>query len=600
MTVVMVTSASALILTSASYFVYEFVSFRRSTVTELSTLGKIIAANSTAALAFNIPEDANEIISAVRANPHIVGAALYDERGRLFTHYPPELTAGDFPDAPGEPGYRFEESFLAGFEPVVQGNQHLGTLFLKSDLDALTDRLILFSSTGILVAVMALIATYLVSQQLQRQITVPITSLAGAAIHVSAEQDYSIRAKKHGNDEIGALTDAFNYMLARIEEQNLELSESESRVRAMIDSALSAVIVIDSDGLVTDWNSRAEKIFGWTKEEMLGRTLTDTIIPPQYRNGHEQGIKSYLSSGQGKIINHLIEFSALRSDGSEFPVELFISPIKIHSRQSFCGFITDITERKRAEFEIKSFNMRLEQKVAERTQELEAANKELEAFSYSVSHDLRAPLRSVHGYMNIFSEEYSNKLDDEGRRLINVIIRNGQIMGQLIDDLLAFSHLGRRELICSIVSMKPLVETIIEDQKRMDPRREVDIRVADLPDAFADPTTIRQVWSNLISNAFKYTARKEKAIIEIGYEDKGDEVVYFIRDNGAGFNMDYYSKLFGVFQRLHSARDFEGTGVGLAIVQRIILKHGGTVWAEGKQNEGATFYFSLRKEIPNS
>jgi len=234
--------------------------------------------------------------------------------------------------------------------------------------------------------------------------------------------------------------------------------------------------------------------------------------------------------------------------------------------------------------------------VAERTNELEVANKELEAFSYSVSHDLRAPLRSIHGYMNIFLEEYADKFDAEGKRLIDIILKNGQKMGQLIDDLLAFSRLGRRDLIKVKVSMNDVVGSIWEELKKLEEERLVELIHHELPETVADSITIKQVWSNLISNALKYTRCKDKAIIEIGSEEDHGSIIYYIKDNGAGFDMRYYNKLFGVFQRLHSQEEFEGTGVGLAIVQRIIAKHQGEIWADAKLNEGATFFFSLPKD----
>jgi len=245
--------------------------------------------------------------------------------------------------------------------------------------------------------------------------------------------------------------------------------------------------------------------------------------------------------------------------------------------------------------EITSFNQNLEQKVIERTREIEIANKELEAFSYSVSHDLRAPLRSIHGYMNIFHEEYSDKFDDEARRLINIIVKNAKKMGQLIDDLLAFSRLGRKELAKQTISMKDMVRHVWEEQEQLAGDRHIELVLKEIPEAYVDRATIRQLWVNLVSNAMKYTRHKEKAIVEIGSEEKEDKLTYYIKDNGAGFDMRYYDKLFGVFQRLHTDKEFEGTGVGLAIVQRIISRHGGVIWAEARPNEGATFFFSLSK-----
>jgi PAS domain S-box-containing protein len=595
MTVILLISGAVLLLTCSAYFAYEFITFRQTTVRQLSTLGEIIAANSTAALAFDDPNDAAEILSALKADRHIIAAGIYDSRGKLFSHYPADLSIKTFPVAPETDGYRFQQAYLIGFEPVIQGDKRLGTLFLKSDMGALNERLLLYCGIAILVILISLLMAYLLSRKLQKQISTPILALAGTAKSISELHDYSVRATKLGDDELGALTDAFNQMLDRIQKQNIDISESEMRVRAMINSALSAVIVIDSSGMITDWNERAEKIFGWTKSQVAGRELAATIIPVSFREAHRRGLKHFLTTGEGPALNQLLEMSAIRSDGTEFPIELSISVIKNDNVTAFCGFITDITERKRAEEEILSFNQKLEQKVAERTNELEIANKELEAFSYSVSHDLRSPLRSIHGYMNIFSEEYMDKLDTEGQRLIDTVLRNSLKMGQLIDDLLAFSQLGRRELTKGIVSMNHLAVGIYEEQRRMEPNREIAFSTQELPSAYADTVTIRQVWTNLISNAIKYTRNTEKAVIEIGFKDQGDSTIYFVKDNGAGFDMKYYDKLFGVFQRLHAFHEFDGTGVGLAIVHRIISKHGGKVWAEAKPHEGATFFFSLAK-----
>jgi signal transduction histidine kinase len=252
-------------------------------------------------------------------------------------------------------------------------------------------------------------------------------------------------------------------------------------------------------------------------------------------------------------------------------------------------------ELKKAEDDIRILNEGLEQKVVKRTAELVAVNKELESFSYSVSHDLRAPLRAVHGYARMLKEDYGTQLDAEGGRVMNNIIANSKKMGQLIDDLLAFSRLGRKELVKINIPMQEMVETLCIDIKKENGNesRNIQFLVNRLQPARGDAFAIKQVWVNLISNAVKYSKLTEKTIIEIGSEIKGNEIIYYIKDNGAGFDMRYADKLFGVFQRLHTDEKFEGTGVGLAIVHRIISKHGGRVWAEGKVNEGAVFCFSL-------
>jgi PAS domain S-box-containing protein len=256
------------------------------------------------------------------------------------------------------------------------------------------------------------------------------------------------------------------------------------------------------------------------------------------------------------------------------------------------GISRDITERKQAEQAIRKLNADLEKQATQ----LKDANKELESFSYSVSHDLRAPLRAIDGYTRILVEDYEASLDAEGKRVCAVISAEAQRMGQLIDDLLSLSRTGRKEIHSSKIDMKALAVSVFNDLIRGEPER-IDFQIAELPSVMADPPLIRQVWVNLFSNAIKFTSKKKRAVIQVGSKPGGDEHIYYVHDSGAGFDMEYAGKLFGVFQRLHSENEFEGTGVGLAIVQQIIHRHGGRIWAEGEVEKGATFYFALpRKE----
>jgi light-regulated signal transduction histidine kinase (bacteriophytochrome) len=224
--------------------------------------------------------------------------------------------------------------------------------------------------------------------------------------------------------------------------------------------------------------------------------------------------------------------------------------------------------------------------------QLESANKELESFSYSVSHDLRSPLRAIDGFSRILEEDHDDKLSDEGRRLLGVIRDNSRKMGQLIDDLLEFSRLGRKELSTSTIDMKRLAEVMIGELQTSS-ERPPKLEVGALPPARGDAVLVKQAWANLLGNAIKFSSKREQPVIEVSGHENGAECVYCVKDNGAGFDMQYYQKLFGVFQRLHRTEEFAGTGVGLAIVQRVIARHGGRVWAEGKVGEGAAFYFSL-------
>jgi signal transduction histidine kinase len=261
--------------------------------------------------------------------------------------------------------------------------------------------------------------------------------------------------------------------------------------------------------------------------------------------------------------------------------------------------VLPVLERALTVRRLRVANAELQQRVQQRTQELEAANKELEAFSYSVSHDLRAPLRAITGFSEILLVDHAPELSSEGQRHLHTVAASAKRMERLIEDLLAFSRLSRQPVSKQALRFGDLVRDVVDELEKAQAGRKVEIRLGNLPDCAGDPSLLRQVLVNLLSNAFKFTRDRQPAVIEVGSRDEGgkdgNEVIYFVRDNGAGFDMKYAAKLFGVFQRLHRTEEFEGTGIGLSIVQRIIQRHGGRVWAEGKVGEGATFFFSLPK-----
>jgi len=258
----------------------------------------------------------------------------------------------------------------------------------------------------------------------------------------------------------------------------------------------------------------------------------------------------------------------------------------------------EMDERKHVQAEIAELNTQLEQRVTERTVQLESANKELEAFSYSVSHDLRTPLRAIDGFSRILLRDYMGKLDDEGKRLLNVVRDNTKRMAQLIDDILNFSRSGRVEIAFSEIDMQSLAHAVFKELQPAVDNNKLQLDIDAIPRINGDSAMVRQVFVNLLSNAIKFSQPKDIAKIKVGGSIEGDEAIYFVKDNGVGFDMRYADKLFGVFQRLHGVTEFEGTGIGLAIVKRIVTRHGGRVWAQGKVNEGATIYFALPTTRP--
>jgi PAS domain S-box-containing protein len=511
------------------------------------------------------------------------------------------------------------------------------------------------------------------------------------------------------------------------------LRRSEARKAAILESALDAIISIDHEGKVQEWNPAAERMFGYRRAAALGRSMDDLIVPPSLRETYLPGLADYLMSGAGSLLGRPIELSVRRADGVEFPAELAITRIPGSEPPAFTTFIHDLTARKqaeeelrksearfrmlveevkdyaiymldsqgrvatwnagaehlegyraeeiigknfsifftpedveggvpsealrraaeeghahnegwrarkdgsrfwtqgiitalrdesgrlygfskvahdmtaqkKAEAEVRQLNAELEQRVIERTAELQAVNKELEAFSYSVSHNLRTPVRHINAFVEMLEQSSADRLDAESRRKLETIAGAAQQMGKLIDDLLEFSRLGRAKLRKTTVNLAELVRAAQQDLRREMEGRPIEWIVGDLPEVSGDPSLLRQVLVNLISNALKYTRTRQPARIEIGCLDVEKEVVFidtkkafvfYIRDNGVGFNMEYAHKLFGAFQRLHRPAEFEGTGVGLAIVRRIIQRHEGRTWAEGEVDAGATFFFSLPEE----
>jgi len=379
--------------------------------------------------------------------------------------------------------------------------------------------------------------------------------------------------------------------VSKISHDITDRKRAEQMFRLVVDAAPSAMVMMDGQGIIVLANAQAEAMFGYRREELMGRDV-EILVPAKDRERYHRHRSAFMHEPKARPMEGR-ELHGLRKDGTMFPAEIGLTPIHTAQGTWVLSAIMDISERKRTDEEIKSLNQDLERRVAERTSELGIAISEMEAFSYSVSHDLRAPLRQIAGFSKILSEECGPELSADSLRYLARVHEGAQQMGRMIDDLLNLAKIGRQPLARRLTSLGALIDQAREVLKPACAGREIEWQIDSLWSVECDPGLLRQVFINLLDNAVKYTGGRVSAVIQVGQTALDHEQVIYVRDNGAGFDMRYADKLFGVFQRLHKAQEFEGTGVGLAIAQRIVQKHGGRIWAEAQVQKGATFFFTI-------
>jgi PAS domain S-box-containing protein len=375
------------------------------------------------------------------------------------------------------------------------------------------------------------------------------------------------------------------------EERETALRASEARFRGLLDAAPDAIVIVDCGGRIVLANRQVEALFGYTATELVGQ-LVEVLMPEGFRGGHVAQRERYVSNPRARPMGVGVDLAARRKDGSVFPVEISLSPMETEEGLLVSASVRDITERKRTESRVRALNADLQRRVTE----LGAVNRELEAFSYSVSHDLRTPLRSIDGFSQAILEEYDDRLDGQGRDYLRRVRAAATRMGELIDDLLMLSRVTRREMRREPVDLGALARTVAAHLERAQLYPPVEFSVGDGLAVAGDPHLLRIVLENLLGNAWKFSSKVAQPRVEFGATTtRAGERAFFVRDNGVGFDLAHAEKLFGAFQRLHAMHEFPGTGIGLATVQRIVTRHGGRVWAESAPDRGATFYFTIEE-----
>ncbi|HEX7926021.1 MAG TPA: PAS domain S-box protein [bacterium] len=403
-----------------------------------------------------------------------------------------------------------------------------------------------------------------------------IAAIADISEHVLTQE-----ALQANNRALALLNRELEAFKTRLESEVAERRVAEQRAQQVFDLAPHAMVIVDGDGRLRQANSQTLAWFGYKREELLGQPV-EMLSPERFRTGHPGLRNGYMAAPSVRPMGTGRALFGRRKDGSEFPVDISLSALQTPDGVQAIAAIADMSDRKLAEEALRASN-----------QALEVANRELETFAYSASHDLRQPVRTLTGFTQILMEDYAPKLDAEGRNYLERIQRAGVRMGQLIDALLELSRISRAELKRQPVDLSEIAKEIAAELAQGHPERRMDLAVTPGLSAAADPRLMRALLTNLLGNAWKFTGKAEHPRVEFTVEPHEGRQAFLVRDNGAGFDMKYAEKLFGAFQRLHGVDEFPGTGIGLATAQRIVRRHGGTIWATGAVGKGASFYFTI-------
>jgi PAS domain S-box-containing protein len=607
MAIVMLTTAAALLLSGVALAVFEVVSSRRALVEEMATTAEVLANNLTAALAFQDPAGAEEVLDTLSSAPKMMSACLYDGARKQFAAF---QRAGPriCPPQPPPDGARFERDHLTQTTGVFLKRERVGTIVIDRSWTDVRERLQAFALVLLGILTAAGMAAVLLSAALQRLVSRPILELASTAKTVSEKRDYTLRAPRHTDDEVGVAVEAFNVMLGRIHAADSALRDAEEQsreqarlLRSILDGMGEGLVVCDEAGKFILWNPAATRLLGqdpvaltpeqWPRHFGLykdGSTFYDANELPMVRalGGWEVTDREIFLMPPG------------RQDGAWIAVTA--RPVRDEDSviRGALAVFRDVSERKRAEEQLRSLNATLEQRVAERTAaaearatELKRSNEELEQFAYVASHDLQEPLRAVASYTQLLEQRLGERLDGEEKLFVGHVISGVARMRALINDLLDYSRVGRRPLQLTPTDAGAVLEAALADLAPAISESGAHISHGPLPEVPADPVQLGQLFRNLIANAIKFRSDAPPRI-EVGVDEAEAAWRFWVRDNGVGIDPKYHERIFVIFQRLHG-RARPGTGIGLAICRKILDRHGGRIWVESQVGSGATFFFTI-------
>lgn len=618
--VIMLASVVGLVLAGIAFIGWEQNVFLDNMVQIVSTQAEMIAENCKAALSFQDAEDAKKILGALHVESSVVFAAIYTKDDKLFATYYRDYASMDVhPKEFQDKGYSLDDGFLTVFKPIVLGDELIGRVCIRSDMSPLHTMLKRNASVILIVVLLCSLVAFLVSSRLQNIISRPILSLAEVAKAVSEQKDYSTRAVKRSEDEVGLLIDAFNEMLEQIQHRDAELVDAkeklevrvkertadlttaneqltqeiavrkkieeqlrkaEEKYRTQFEGALDAIFVSDVEtGILADCNPAATRLVGRKKSELIGQH--QRILHPA--EGIEAGFSKTFQQHIGEKQGQILETQVVTKTGEIKDVAITASLLEVGGKKVLQGIFRDITERKRAE-----------QRQVQLLEQLEKINQELGDFAYIVSHDLKAPLRGIKTLVDWITSDHANKLTEDSKEQLNLLVKRVDRMQSLINGILQYSRVRRVEEEKDVIDLNELIKEIID---MIAPPDNVKIVVEnELPSIVCGRTRIMQVFQNLLSNAVKYMDKPDGQIKICCVEENGFWK-FSIADNGPGIEEKYFEKVFKIFQTLSPRDEFESTGIGLTVVKKIVKMYEGDVWVESEPGKGSTFFFTLPKKL---